>query len=121
MVIERGAGRERQAADPEVRGGAGTASGREPATSANARGKGLMGALEAVKDKATKTLFPGDLSVSERIANSCTECRADLAARWASPSCCCPPLHHDGRRRWTRCSTSSAPRAAPKKVFAEVA
>jgi adenosylmethionine-8-amino-7-oxononanoate aminotransferase len=37
------------------------------------RGKGLMGALEAVKDKATKTPFDGSLSVSERIANSCTD------------------------------------------------
>lgn len=37
------------------------------------RGKGLMGALEAVKDKATKTPFPGTLSVSERIANACTD------------------------------------------------
>ena len=37
------------------------------------RGKGLMGALEAVKDKATKTPFPGSLSVSERIANTCTD------------------------------------------------
>jgi len=38
-----------------------------------ARGKGLMGALEAVADKATKTPFSGDLSVSERIANTCTD------------------------------------------------
>ena len=37
------------------------------------RGVGLMGALEAVKDKATKTPFAGTLSVSERIANSCTD------------------------------------------------
>ena len=37
------------------------------------RGRGLMGALEAVQDKATKTPFPGTLSVSERIANSCTD------------------------------------------------
>jgi adenosylmethionine-8-amino-7-oxononanoate aminotransferase len=37
------------------------------------RGKGLMGALEAVKDKATKEPFPGHLSVSERIANACTD------------------------------------------------
>ena len=37
------------------------------------RGKGLMGALEAVKDKATKLPFPGTLSVSERIANACTD------------------------------------------------
>lgn len=38
-----------------------------------ARGKGLMGALEAVQDKGTKAPFPGDLSVSERIANACTD------------------------------------------------
>jgi adenosylmethionine-8-amino-7-oxononanoate aminotransferase len=37
------------------------------------RGKGLMGALEAVLDKDTKTPFPGSLSVSERIANACTD------------------------------------------------
>jgi len=37
------------------------------------RGRGLMGALEAVQDKATKQPFPGDLSVSERIANACTD------------------------------------------------
>jgi len=38
-----------------------------------ARGKGLMGALEAVMDKTSKTPFPGHLSVSERIANTCTD------------------------------------------------
>jgi len=38
-----------------------------------ARGKGLMGALEAVQDKATRTPWPGHLSVSERIANTCTD------------------------------------------------
>ena len=37
------------------------------------RGRGLMGALEAVSDKATRTPFPGHLSVSERIANTCTD------------------------------------------------
>ncbi|MDO5530060.1 MAG: aminotransferase class III-fold pyridoxal phosphate-dependent enzyme, partial [Paracoccus sp. (in: a-proteobacteria)] len=37
------------------------------------RGVGFMWALEAVKDKESKTLFPGDLSVSERIANACTD------------------------------------------------
>ncbi|MEM9795569.1 MAG: aminotransferase [Pseudomonadota bacterium] len=37
------------------------------------RGRGLMGALEAVRDKATKTPFEGHLSVSERIANTCTD------------------------------------------------
>ena len=38
-----------------------------------ARGIGLMGALEAVQDKATKTPFAGDLSISEAIANTCTD------------------------------------------------
>lgn len=38
-----------------------------------ARGKGLMGAVEAVMDKDTKAPFPGHLSVSERIANTCTD------------------------------------------------
>ena len=38
-----------------------------------ARSKGLMGALEAVQDKASKTPFPGDLSISEQIANACTD------------------------------------------------
>ena len=37
------------------------------------RGKGLMGALEAVADKATRRPFPSELSVSERIANTCTD------------------------------------------------
>lgn len=37
------------------------------------RGVGLMGALEAVRDKATKTPFDGSLSVSDRIANACTD------------------------------------------------
>ena len=37
------------------------------------RGRGLMGALEAVADKETKAPFAADLSVSERIANACTD------------------------------------------------
>ncbi|RAP42955.1 aspartate aminotransferase family protein [Rhodovulum viride] len=37
------------------------------------RGKGLMGALEAVADKPTRTPFASNLSVSERIANTCTD------------------------------------------------
>jgi 4-aminobutyrate--pyruvate transaminase len=37
------------------------------------RGVGLMGALEAVADKATKRPFDGTFSVSERIANASTD------------------------------------------------
>lgn len=37
------------------------------------RGVGFMWALEAVKDKPTKTPFDASLSVSERIANTCTD------------------------------------------------
>jgi adenosylmethionine-8-amino-7-oxononanoate aminotransferase len=55
------------------------------------RGKGLMGALEAVQDKATKTPFPGHLSVSERIANACTD--AGLICRPLGQAVVlCPPF-----------------------------
>ncbi|MGO4855606.1 aminotransferase [Phaeovulum sp. W22_SRMD_FR3] len=55
------------------------------------RGKGLMGALEAVKDKATKTPFDGSLSVSERIANACTD--AGLICRPLGQAIVlCPPF-----------------------------
>ncbi|MEM8957795.1 MAG: aminotransferase [Pseudomonadota bacterium] len=37
------------------------------------RGRGLMGALEVVADRESKTPFPSDLSVSERIANTCMD------------------------------------------------
>lgn len=37
------------------------------------RGRGLMGALEAVRDRDSRTPFEGHLSVSERIANACTD------------------------------------------------
>ena len=37
------------------------------------RGVGYMWALEACLDPATKTPFDGKLSVSERIANTCTD------------------------------------------------
>lgn len=37
------------------------------------RGVGYMWALEAVADRASKTPFDGKLSVSERIANTCTD------------------------------------------------
>lgn len=56
-----------------------------------ARGKGLMGALEAVADKATKTPFPGDLSVSERIANACTD-RGLICRPLGQSIVLCPPF-----------------------------
>ena len=37
------------------------------------RGRGLMGALEAVRDREGKVPFESHLSVSERIANTCTD------------------------------------------------
>jgi len=81
-----------------------------------ARGKGLMGALEAVKDKATKTPFDSDLSVSERIANTCTDhgliCRPLGQAIVLCPAFVMTPAEMDqmfGRLE-----------AALKQVFAEV-
>ncbi len=81
------------------------------------RGKGLMGALEMVRDKATKTPFDGKLSISERIANTCTD--HGLICRPLGQSIVlCPPF-----------ITTEAQidemfeklEAAARKVFAEVA
>ncbi|QDC10587.1 aminotransferase class III-fold pyridoxal phosphate-dependent enzyme [Oceanicola sp. D3] len=52
---------------------AGMARIGENANIGEVRGRGLMGALEAVADKETKRPFDGSLSVSERIANACTD------------------------------------------------
>lgn len=59
-----------------------------------ARGVGLMGALEVVKHKATKAPFDPSLSVSERLANACQDngliCRPLGAA-----VVLCPPFIFD--------------------------
>jgi adenosylmethionine-8-amino-7-oxononanoate aminotransferase len=82
-----------------------------------ARGKGLMGALEAVADKATKTPFDGSLSVSERIANTCTDhgliCRPLGQAIVLCPPFIMTPAQMD--------EMFEKLEAALKKVFAEVA
>lgn len=81
------------------------------------RGKGLMGALEAVKDKASKTPFPGDLSVSERIANTCTD--HGLICRPLGQSIVlCPPFIMTDAQMDEMFEKLGA---ALKKVFAEVA
>lgn len=81
------------------------------------RGKGLMGALEAVQDKATKTPFPGTLSVSERIANTCTDhgliCRPLGQSIVLCPPFICTEAHLD--------EMFEKLDAALRKVFAEVA
>ncbi|MFV0491616.1 MAG: aminotransferase [Pseudorhodobacter sp.] len=63
------------------------------------RGKGLMGALEAVQDKSTRTPFDGELSVSERIANTCTDhgliCRPLGQAIVLCPPFICTEAHLD--------------------------
>ena len=63
------------------------------------RGKGLMGALEAVVDKDTKQPFDGSLSVSERIANACTDqgliCRPLVQAVVLCPPFIFTPAHMD--------------------------
>ncbi|MEO1611653.1 MAG: aminotransferase [Pseudomonadota bacterium] len=59
-----------------------------------ARGVGLMGALEVVKDKATKESWDGSLSVSERLANACQD--NGLICRPLGPSVVlCPPFIFD--------------------------
>ena len=81
------------------------------------RGKGLMGALEAVKDKATKTPFPGTLSVSERIANSCTD-HGLICRPLGQAIVLCPPFIMTDAQMDEMFNKLGD---ALKKVFAEVA
>ena len=80
------------------------------------RGKGLMGALEAVADKETKRPFDGSLSVSERIANACTDqgliCRPLGQAVVLCPPFIFTPAHMD--------EMFGKLEKALKRVFAEV-
>jgi adenosylmethionine-8-amino-7-oxononanoate aminotransferase len=55
------------------------------------RSVGLMGALEAVADPQTKSPFPTELSVSERIANACTE-RGLICRPLGQSIVLCPPF-----------------------------
>ena len=56
-----------------------------------ARGIGLMGALEMVKDKKSKASFDGSISIGERVANQCIE--NGLICRPLGPSIVlCPPF-----------------------------
>ena len=56
-----------------------------------ARGIGLMGALEMVKDKKSKVSFDGSISIGERVANQCIE--NGLICRPLGPSIVlCPPF-----------------------------
>ena len=81
------------------------------------RGVGFMWALEAVKDKATKTPFDGSLSVSERIANTCTD--LGLICRPLGQSIVlCPPFILTEAQMDEMFEKLDA---ALKKVFAEVA
>ena len=59
-----------------------------------ARGVGLMGALEVVKDKATKEPFDGSLSVSERIANACLD-QGLICRPLGASVVLCPPFIFD--------------------------
>ncbi len=56
-----------------------------------ARGVGLMGALEMVQDKKTKRSFDGSFSIGEKVANKCIE--NGLICRPLGPSIVlCPPF-----------------------------
>lgn len=81
------------------------------------RGKGLMGALEAVKDKATKTPFDGKLSVSERIANACTD-QGLICRPLGQAVVLCPPFIMTDAQMDEMFNKLND---ALKKVFAEVA
>ncbi|KFE36929.1 aminotransferase [Thioclava atlantica] len=80
------------------------------------RGIGYMWALEAVKDRETKTPFDGSLSVSERIANACTD--QGLICRPLGQSVVlCPPFILTEPQMDQMLEKLEA---ALKKVFAEV-
>ncbi len=81
------------------------------------RGKGLMGALEAVQDKATKTPFDAKLSVSERIANACTD-QGLICRPLGQAIVLCPPFIMTEAQMDEMFGKLEA---ALKKVFAEVA
>ncbi len=81
------------------------------------RGRGLMGALEAVRDKETKTPFEGHLSVSERIANTCTDHGLICRPLGQSIVLCPPFIMTDGQMDEMFDKLS----AALDQVFAEVA
>lgn len=81
------------------------------------RGIGFMWALEAVKDRDTKEPFPGTLSVSERIANACTD--LGLICRPLGQSIVlCPPFIMTEAQMDEMFDKLDR---ALKKVFAEVA
>ena len=81
------------------------------------RGKGFMWALEAVADRATRTPFPSDLSVSERIANTCTDHGLICRPIGQSVVLCPPFVMTEGQMD----EMFEKLGAALRKVFAEVA
>lgn len=81
------------------------------------RGKGLMGALEVVKDKETKMPFDSALSISERIANACTD-HGLICRPIGHAIVLCPPFIMTGAQLDEMFEKLEK---AVKKVFAEIA
>ncbi|MFC3058152.1 aminotransferase [Paenirhodobacter populi] len=81
------------------------------------RGIGYMWALEAVADRATKTPFASTLSVSERIANTCTDLGLICRPLGQSVVLCPPFILTEGQMD----EMFEKLDKALKKVFAEVA
>ena len=79
--------------------------------------QGPDGALEAVRDKDTKTPFEAHLSVSERIANSCTDHGLICRPLGQSIVLCPPFIMTDAQMD----EMFEKLEAALKKVFDEVA
>ncbi|AUH33959.1 aminotransferase [Paracoccus tegillarcae] len=81
------------------------------------RGVGFMWALEAVKNKDTGEPFDGSLSVSERIANTCTDLGLICRPLGQSIVLCPPFILNEGQMD----EMFDKLEQALKKVFAEVA
>jgi adenosylmethionine-8-amino-7-oxononanoate aminotransferase len=72
LILTEGLADRARALTPAFRAGLDALAARHP-NIGEVRQKGLMGALDAVSKPGTKTPFASDLSVSERIANTCTD------------------------------------------------
>ncbi|MEM6477532.1 MAG: aminotransferase [Pseudomonadota bacterium] len=90
LILEGGLMDAARALTPRFEKGMGDLMARH-ANIGEVRGKGLMGALEAVRDRATKEPFASALSVSERIANACTD-RGLICRPLGQAIVLCPPF-----------------------------
>ena len=90
VILEEGLLDRVRALAPRLQSGLAALAARHPNVG-EARGVGLMGALEAVREPGTKASFPPEASVGERIAEACAD--RGLICRPLGPAIVlCPPF-----------------------------